>query len=185
MCRVTLRSYPFAVLPQQGTEQTILCVDTDSGLVVDGEATGKDFVDPDGNLSPALQKVLDFLNELQRNRRATDVAVAALAGAGVIQLWPIKLKTEQGAQPAPAGLYRVDEVALNALTDEAFLKLHKASGGLPIAFAHRVRHLREKAVDVLGFGLGLWACINPIGDCCGLAQGRIGSCDCEIILLDR
>ena len=128
-----LRAYPFCLLPQQGTDQILLCVDTDSGLVADGEATGEDFFGPDGNLSPALKSVLNLLNELERNRRATDIAVAALAGAGVIQPWPIKLKTEQGEQPAPVGLYRVDEVALNALTDEAFLKLRKASA-LPIAY---------------------------------------------------
>ncbi len=130
-----LRNYPFALLPQQGTDKTVLCVDTDSGLVVDGDAAGKDFFGQDGNISPALKSVLDFLNELERSRRTTDVAVAALADAGVIQPWPIKLKTEQGEQPAPAGLHRVGELALNALTDEAFLKLRKASGALPIAYA--------------------------------------------------
>lgn len=129
-----LRSYPFALVPKQGTDQVVLCIDTDSGLVVDGNAGGEDFIGPDGNLSPALKSVLDFLNELERSRRTTDVAVAALAEAGVIQPWPIQLKTEQGEQPAPVSLYRVDEIALNALTDEAFLKLRKASA-LPIAYA--------------------------------------------------
>jgi hypothetical protein len=130
-----LRSYPFALLPQQGTDQTVLCVDTDSGLVVDGSATGEDFIGPDGNLSPALKQALDFLMGWERSRKATDVAVSTLAEAGVIQPWTIKLKTEQGEQPAPVGLYRADEVTLNALTDEAFLKLRKASGALPIAYA--------------------------------------------------
>ena len=74
-----LRAYPFRLLPQQGTDQIVLCIDTDSGLVVEGDAAGEDFVGPDGNISPALKKVLDFLNELERSRRATDVAVAALA----------------------------------------------------------------------------------------------------------
>ena len=49
-------------------------------------------------------------------------AVAALAEAGVIQPWPIKLKAEQGER-AIAGLHRVDEAALNALADDVFLKL--------------------------------------------------------------
>ncbi len=128
-----LRSYPFALLPQQGTDQTVLCIDTDSGLVVDGNADGEDFVGPDGNISPALKKALDFLNELERSRRTTDVAVAALAAAGVIQPWPITLKAEQGDR-AITGLHRVDEVALNALADDVFLKLRKASA-LPIAYA--------------------------------------------------
>jgi len=129
----SLRGYPFRLLPQQGTDQIVLCIDTDSGLVVDGNAAGEDFVGPDGNISPALKKVLDFLNQLERSRQATDVAVSALAEAGVIQSWPIKLKAEQGER-AITGLYRVDEVALNALADDVFLKLRKASA-LPIAYA--------------------------------------------------
>ena len=129
-----LRSYPFAVLPQQGTNQAVLCVDTDSGLVVDGSATGEDFIGPDGNLSPVLKSVLDLLNELERSRRVTEMAVAALADAGVIQPWTIKLKSEQGEQPI-TGLHRIDELALNGLTDDVFLKLRKTSGALPIAYA--------------------------------------------------
>ena len=77
----SLRGYPFRLLPQQGTDQIVLCIDTDSGLVVDGNAAGEDFVGPDGNISPALKKVLDFLNQLERSRQATDVAVSALAEA--------------------------------------------------------------------------------------------------------
>jgi hypothetical protein len=128
-----VRSYPFRLLPQQGTDQLVLCIDTDSGLVVEGDAAGEDFVGPDGNISPVLKKVLDFLNALERSRQSTDVAVAALAEAGVIQPWPIKLKAEQGER-AITGLYRIDEVALNALADDVFLKLRKASA-LPIASA--------------------------------------------------
>ncbi len=129
-----VRSYPFRLLPQQGTDQLVLCIDTDSGLVVEGDAAGEDFIGPDGNISPALKKALDFLNELERSRRATDVAVAALAAAGVIQPWPITLKAEQGER-AITGLYRTDEVALNGLTDDVFLKLRKTPGALPIAYA--------------------------------------------------
>jgi len=113
----------------------VLCIDTESGLVVDGSAAaGEEFIGPDGNISPALKAVLDFLNELERSRRATDLAVAALAEAGIIQPWPIKLKAEQ-AERAITGLYRIDEVALNGLTDDVFLKLRKASGALAIAYA--------------------------------------------------
>ena len=128
-----LRSYPFALVPKQGTDQLVLCIDTDSGLVVEGDAAGEDFVGPDGNISPALKKALDFLNALERSRKATEVAVAALAEAGVIQPWPIKLKAEQGER-AITGLHRIDEAALNALADDVFLKLRKASA-LPIAYA--------------------------------------------------
>ena len=127
------RVYPFRVLPAPGLDQPVLCVDEDSTLIVDRNAAGEDFFDAAGNLSPALKPVFDALMHVERNRKVTDLAVAALAQAGVIRPWPIKLKTDQGEQ-AVGGLHRVDEAALRALPDEAFLKLRKAAA-LPIAFA--------------------------------------------------
>ena len=70
---------------------------------------------------------------MERSRRATDLAVSALAEAGVIRPWQIKLKTEQGEQ-AISGLHHIDEAALSALADDVFLKLRKASA-LPLAYA--------------------------------------------------
>jgi hypothetical protein len=127
------RSYPFNLLPKQGTDQLVLCVDEDSGLVTDANAAGEDFFDETGAISPALKVVFEFLTLLHRSRQATDLAVSALAQAGVIKPWPIKVKSEQGEQPIH-GLHRVDEAALAALPDEVFLKLRAASA-LPIAYA--------------------------------------------------
>ena len=53
--------------------------------------------------------------------------MAALAQAGVIRPWQIKLKTDQGEQ-AISGLHRIDEAALRALPDDVFLKLRTDSG---------------------------------------------------------
>ena len=52
--------------------------------------------------------------------------MAALAEAGVIRPWQIKFKTGQGEQPVD-GLHRIDGAALNALPDDIFLKLRRAS----------------------------------------------------------
>ena len=61
------------------------------------------------------------------------MAVSALAEAGVIQPWPIRIAAEEN-QREIGGLNRIDEAALNALSDDAFLKLRK-SLALPIAYA--------------------------------------------------
>ena len=128
------RFYPFRMLPQQGTDELVLCVDEDSKLVVDRGATGGEaFFDAEGNFSPALKSVLESLTALERNRMPTELAVAALAQAGVIRPWQITLKTEQGEQ-AVTGLHRIDEAALRALPDDVFLKLRKTAA-LPIAYA--------------------------------------------------
>jgi hypothetical protein len=114
-------------------DQPVLCVDEDSTLIVDRSVAGEEFFDPAGNISPALKSVFDALMHVERSRKVTDLAVAALAQSGVIRPWPIKLKTDQGEQTV-GGLHSVDQAALRALPDEAFLKLRKAAA-LPIAFA--------------------------------------------------
>jgi hypothetical protein len=121
-----LRGYPFRVVTEPGTDKFFLCVDEESGLVVEGEVAGENFFDAEGNPSPALKPTFEFLSAVERSRRLTDLAVAVLAEAGVIRPWQIKLKSGQGEQ-AVSGLHRIDGDALNALPDGAFLKLRKAS----------------------------------------------------------
>ena len=127
------RVYPFRFLPQKGTTEAVLCVDEESGLVVDANLPGETFFDADGKLSPELKPVVELLGQLQRGLQATDLAVSALAQAGVIKPWQLKIKSAQ-AEQAVNGLHHVDEAALAALPDEAFLKLRVASA-LPIAYA--------------------------------------------------
>ena len=129
----SFRLYPFRMLPQQDTKELVLCVDEESGLVVERSAAGEDFFDAEGNLSPALKPVFEALMVVERSRTATDLAVAALAQAGVIRPWQIKLKTDQG-EKAVSGLHHVDEAALAALPDDVFLKL-RATSALPLAYA--------------------------------------------------
>jgi hypothetical protein len=126
-----LGSYPFSLLAQQGTDQLALCVAEGSGLVVEKHIAGEEFFDAEGNVSPALKPVMELLTQLHRSRQVTDLAVSALAQAGVIKPWQIKIKSEQGEQ-AISGLHHVDEAALAALPDEVFLKLRPA---LPVAYA--------------------------------------------------
>ena len=127
------RSYPFRLLQPQGAAEAVLCVDEESALIAEGESGGEDFFDADGAVSQALRPIVDLLLESERRRKATEVAVLALAEAGVIQPWPITVKAAEGEKPI-TGLHRIDEAALNALGDEGFLKLRKASA-LPLAYA--------------------------------------------------
>jgi hypothetical protein len=127
------RGYPFRLLAPDGTDRSVLSVDEESGLVVDGGSNGEQFFDPEGNLSPALKQVLEFWGAVERSHATTDLAVQALTQANVIRPWDIKVKTEEG-QRAVAGLHQIDESAIRALSDDAFLKLRRASA-LPIAYA--------------------------------------------------
>lgn len=127
------RLYPFRMLPQQGADEFVLSVDEGSGLVVERSAAGEEFFDGEGNPAPALKPVFEALMVTERSRKGTDLAVAALAQAGVIRPWQIKLKTDQGEQ-AISGLHGIDQAALLALPDDVFLKLRPTSA-LPLAYA--------------------------------------------------
>ena len=153
-----LRAYPFSLMRREGSEQTILCVDEDSGLIVDedGENVEK-FFEPDGSPSAMTNTLVDFLRRIERDQIETDLAVAALAEAGVIKPWPLTAPFGN-QQVTVSGLHRVDEPALNALDDGAFVKLRKASS-LPVAYGQilsmgqvgvlsRLSALRERAAQL-------------------------------------
>jgi len=124
------RSYPF-MLAQISEDREVLCVLEDSGLVTDGPE-GEAFFDEDGAPSRPLADVLSFLQQLSVNQKATQRVCAALKEHGLIQPWPITIKTPAGDQNVE-GMHRIDEVALNALAGEAFLNV-RAAGGLPVAY---------------------------------------------------
>jgi hypothetical protein len=126
------RLYPFRMLPTKGTDAVVLCVDEESKLVVDGASTGEEFFDAQGNPAPVLKPVFEVAMAMERERKSTDSAIEALAQAGILRPWEIKVATKDGERPI-SGLFRADEAALRALSDETFLKLRQTSA-LPIAY---------------------------------------------------
>jgi len=126
-----LRSRPFT-LRRAADGRHVLCVDEASGLVTDGPQ-GERFYEDDATLSATLRQVADFLAKVEQNRAATAAVCAALTAHHLIVRWPVARKTDQGERKLE-GLFRVNESALNALDDEAFLSLRK-SGAVPIAYA--------------------------------------------------
>jgi hypothetical protein len=122
-----LRGYPFSLVRAEGSEQPTLCVDEDSGLVVDedGENIEK-FFEADGMPAAATVRATEFLRQLEREYATTNRAVAALAEAGVIMPWALTVPVGD-RQIVVNGLHRVDEAAVNALEDGKFLELRKGS----------------------------------------------------------
>jgi SapC len=129
----SLRSYPFRLVRPEGSEQMALCVDEDSGLVKDADEKGENFFTADGKPSQSVSQLMEFLRQIEANRMATDLAMASLAEAGVIEPWPLEVDVG-GKKAAIRDLHRVNESALAALDDERFLKLRK-TGALRLAFA--------------------------------------------------
>jgi SapC len=131
---VMLRASPFWMVERPEAIGSIMCMDEAAGLLPEGSADGEDFFDKDGNFSPALKAIGEFLAQMESDVRTTDTAVAALAEAGVIMPWNFTIKTELGTEPALGGLHAINEAAFDALGDDAYLKLRKENA-MPIAYA--------------------------------------------------
>lgn len=140
------RGYPFRLARAKGKEELILCIDEDSGLISDTE--GEPFFDEQGRLAGPVKDVMDFLSKIEKNRTVTDLAVSALADAGVITEWNLKIKDGEQEKPI-TGLYMIDEAKLNSLDDEAFLKLRK-TGSLPVAYAQLLSMVNINIFEKLG-----------------------------------
>lgn len=127
------RTYPFRLLRTAGTDQFSLWVDADAQNVTDVAASTELFYESEGKLAPATRTMFDALVEFEKNRLQTALSMTALSSEGVLCPWEIKLKGD-GKDTMVRGLHRIDEVALNKLTNEAFLRL-RAVNGLSIAYA--------------------------------------------------
>jgi hypothetical protein len=128
-----LRSYPFSLIHQGDSDQKVLAVDEDSGLVVDevGEGVEK-FFEPDGSPSSITKSLMEYLQILERDQAITQRAISALADANLIEPWPLTVPIGN-EKVTVSGLHRVNEPALQALDDPSFLKLRRASA-LAIAY---------------------------------------------------
>lgn len=125
---VIFRSHPFYLANTEDGQQ-ILCIDEEQDLAQDGE--GEAFFE-NGQPTPAVADIMRLLTQTEQSRAVTATACAELRKHGVVQPWPITLKT--GAEEKQLeGLFKIDEVALNALSDEAFVALRRA-GALLIAY---------------------------------------------------
>lgn len=124
------RSYPFK-LDSADNGQQVLCIDENSGLVTDGP-NGEKFFEEDGNLSPAVTDILNFLAQQQTIRNVTANICAVLQKHKLIQPWPITVHVEGRTQKIE-GLYRIDEAALNALPAQAVIEL-RDTGALAAAY---------------------------------------------------
>lgn len=133
------RGYPFA-LGSADNGQDVLCIDMESGLI--GEANEERFFDDDGQPSEAVKSVLDFLVQVRADRLLTERLCRDLQDEGLIQTWPLTLKSEQGEQIVE-GLYRIDEARFNNLEPEALNRLHK-SGALILVYCQllSIQHLQ-------------------------------------------
>jgi len=124
------RSYPF-MLARNENQEFVLCFDEASGLIAD-DVEGDALFTAEAKPSEEIENILSFLNQIEQNRTVTAKAIAVLEKHGCIAPWNITLKAGEGESKVE-GLFQIDEAAMNALPDEAFLELRQA-GALIVAY---------------------------------------------------
>ncbi|WP_311945014.1 SapC family protein [Halomonas piscis] len=132
-----LATYPFEIVSVG--EKSLVTFDQDSGLLgAKGQADdvkAEPFFDDQEQMTRAVAGRVEALKAAHQKHLATQKALSALAGAGVLAPWPEALRRQLGI--AHDGLYCIDEPALAKLSDAAFLELRRAQA-LPLAYAVNV-----------------------------------------------
>lgn len=127
----SLRCYPFSLVVRAPDNQAILCIDEASGLVHSGPQ-GERFFNDDGTPADTLTQTLQFLTQWEHSRQAAVRACSALHRHGLIQPWPVSVRSPTGDTPV-GGLARIDEAALNQLPAAALHELNQ-TGALALAY---------------------------------------------------
>lgn len=135
-----LRLAPFA-LARSETGEDVLCVNDAWWRPL--ESGGIAFYTDGGDLGPETAAVLQECRDLVANQRHTHAALAALEETGLIRPWNPVIPTAAGNVQL-AGIFAVDETALNAL-EGAVLQNLRDAGALAIAYCQllSMQHARK------------------------------------------
>ena len=125
------RGHPFS-LARTAEGQSILMVEMASGLV--SESGAEAFFEADGKPTQVVQKVLEFLQQLQSGRDLTALICKSIAELDLFEPWPISV-IEEGVERQLSGLYRVNEHLFKQLPIESLDALRR-SDALTLIYCH-------------------------------------------------
>jgi len=121
---VNVRRYPFVAGGKNADEsEMVLCIDESSALLNENE--GVKIFDKDGKPSESTEHVTQLLIDILAKDAATDIFIAFLVEHDLLQPAEVTLKLGKEGERKLNGLYKVDEEALNELSDDLVLTLYK------------------------------------------------------------
>jgi len=130
-----VRRYPFVLAEDGQSENLTVCVDSAfPGL---NEKEGEFLFDDQGQETPYLKGMIDFMQQFRREMLLSNKLVRELADAGLLAARTIDVEMPDGLKRKLDGFMVVDEEKLASLDADLTAKLH-ASGALPLAYAHLV-----------------------------------------------
>jgi hypothetical protein len=145
-----LRRYPFALLPQEGAENWVLCVDKHcEGFAPIQDQLKEPVIDETGQLTETGEKrqqaMLRFVKSFQRTAKVLSILDEANALIPWQPDWSKLKNNTSGVAFETEDLFRIDEQALSKISEEQVLALHQLQG-FKLVYAHRLSLLRLAAM---------------------------------------
>ncbi|MBT3861139.1 MAG: SapC family protein [Gammaproteobacteria bacterium] len=126
------RAYPFVLAKnEEEEEQLVLCINEDSGLLNDDDSA-EAFFDDEGELSATVKQLMELLSAIRVGLQSAARICKLLNQHKLFKPWELDIELEDGKKRIQ-GFFRIDEAALNELSDEAFIELRQ-SGALIVVY---------------------------------------------------
>lgn len=144
------RVYPFVLARNESEEdQLVFCIDSESGLLKEN-SSDEAFFDNDGELTPFLKQLMEFLAEVNANNQLALSLCKQLNEFGIIKPWKIQVEMADETKNVE-GLYCIDEPALHELSSEKFAELRE-SGALLLVYCQLLS--MQHAIELVQFAQG-------------------------------
>lgn len=127
-----IRRYPFALAKTDEDGRYTICIDEASDFVNDEE--GQELFTKDGEAGEVIEKVKQYLTELQQMEQFTSEFCSYMAKNNMFT--PLNMKVRVGNEVKNiSGAYVINEERFNALSDEKFLEL-RTKKYTPVVYSH-------------------------------------------------
>ncbi|MCP4327108.1 MAG: SapC family protein [Alphaproteobacteria bacterium] len=129
-----IRRYPFILRQGSDMRGYILCIDSASAMIVDGD--GEPFFE-DGRKNKLLDEITESCLAYQRQSEITHALAAAIANSGILAAHDDVYTLPGGRKIKLDGFRAVDKAKLDQLPDETFLEWRR-NGYLDFVYLHLV-----------------------------------------------
>lgn len=130
-----VRRYPFVFSASEDGQTLTLCVDEAyAGLARDGK-NGERLFNDDGDRTPYLERMLEFVNQYQGEHQRTVAYGKVLAELDILQASEAKFAFDDGKERALRGFYCVSRERLRALDPEKLKEIF-ANDLLELIYLH-------------------------------------------------
>lgn len=143
-----VRRYPFVFANDNNSDRLLLCVDRDAPMVTNQPEVP---LFENGEPSAFTQNAIEFCQEFERQRRATDEFVTIIRSMGLFDQKSIGFQPRDpqgnpvGEQQKIADYWAIDETKLGELSPEQFAEL-RANGALGAIYSHLISLLNWQRV---------------------------------------